>query len=219
MKNKWSAYLAAAMLGVVFNTSAALNLVTVDEQGNGSAFGNNMPGALWNPDPSPVANWVPQPWTFPDPKQTPWNGSVLVYQLPFLPTAGDVVLNEVGTAWSDVVRFLQYEDAQGLLKGLLVFYSDVGGPTGLPDGLADTPHAPVLLANWTSVNEVGPEGNNGASYTPLPGQPGYYVPVAGGPPVTYDLVSEVPEPATMIGGAMLLLPFAVSTIRILRRKN
>ena len=32
-------------------------------------------------------------------------------------------------------------------------------------------------------------------------------------------VSAVPEPTTMIAGALLLLPFGASTIRILRRKN
>ena len=209
------------MWGIVFNASAAMNIVTVDEHGNGRALGNPMPGALWNPDPSPVANWVPQPWTFPDQNQTPWNGSVLVYQLPFVPAAGDVILNETGTAWSDVVRFLQYEDTQKLVHGLLVFYSDVDLPPGLPDALADTPHAPVTLPTWLAINEVGAEGNSGAVYTPLPGNPGYYVPVAGGPAVTYNIISDgvVPEPTTMLAGALLLLPFGASTIRFIRKNR
>jgi hypothetical protein len=49
-----------------------------------------------------------------------------------------------------------------------------------------------------NLQEIGPEGNNGAIYTPSPGQPGYdpgFLP-------TYNFVSDgvVPEPGT----AMLL---------------
>jgi hypothetical protein len=35
----------------------------------------------------------------------------------------------------------------------------------------------------------------------------------------FDAVSPVPEPTTMIAGALLLLPFGASTIRVLRKRN
>ena len=33
------------------------------------------------------------------------------------------------------------------------------------------------------------------------------------------LIQSVPEPTTMIAGALLLLPFGVSTLRLLRRRT
>jgi hypothetical protein len=39
------------------------------------------------------------------------------------------------------------------------------------------------------------------------------------PPTTKVPSSVVPEPSTIIAGALLLLPFGVSTLRILRRKK
>jgi hypothetical protein len=37
--------------------------------------------------------------------------------------------------------------------------------------------------------------------------------------ITVSGVSAVPEPTTMIAGALLLLPFGASTLRILRKKQ
>ena len=41
---------------------------------------------------------------------------------------------------------------------------------------------------------------------------------AGGSSGDIDLHVAVPEPTTMIAGALLLLPFGASTLRILRKK-
>jgi hypothetical protein len=109
--------------------------------------------------------------------------SVLLYKLPFAATQGDVLLGD-SQVLGDVIRF------NG--DGTLIFYSD----TSPSDALADTVTRPGLFyANTDIILELGPEGNNGAFYTPLAGQPGS-VP---GAVVTYHFVSDgtVPEPATL----------------------
>ncbi len=114
-----------------------------DEQGNG-AFG---PGVL-APDPGPGG--LP---------------AVLTYHLPYAGLPGDVLLTDAdaGGAFLDVIRF------NG--NGTLLFYSD--NVDGF-DNLADTPSPPdALLPNQIRIPEVGPEGNNGALYTPTPNQPGF----------------------------------------------
>jgi hypothetical protein len=40
-----------------------------------------------------------------------------------------------------------------------------------------------------------------------------------GPNFQYDVVTPVPEPATILSGVLMLLPFGASTLRILRRKQ
>jgi hypothetical protein len=84
----------------------------------------------------------------------------------------------------DVVRF------NG--NGTLLFYSD---NTDGFDSPADTPSPPTALyPNQVNILEVGPEGNNGALYTPGPNDPGFD---PSGP--TYNLISDtpVPEPASI----------------------
>jgi PEP-CTERM motif len=87
-----------------------------------------------------------------------------------------------------------------------VFYSDNAEGS---DALADTGFPTASYANALTLTEVGPEGNNGITYTPLAGQPGFVAGAAG--PVTYVIVSDaaVPEPATLtllgLGAAGFLL--------------
>jgi len=122
----------------------------------------------------------------------------LTYRLPFAGVPGDVLLTDAdvaGNPFLDVIRF------NG--NGTLVFYSDnVGGV----DALADTPSPPTALyPNQVRIPEVGPEGNNGALYTPPPGGPGS---VAGAIGLQYNIISDVPEPglvALIVSGAGLLL--------------
>ena len=137
--------------------------MTVDENGNG--IGTVGLGFL-APDPGPGG--LP---------------SVLIYQLPFAATQGDVLSTVSDTG--DVIRF------NG--NGTLIFYSDnLGGV----DALGDTPTPPqALYTNLAFSTEVGPEGNNGFFYAPTVGQPGS-VP---GALVAYHFVSDgtVPEPATL----------------------
>jgi hypothetical protein len=116
--------------------------------------------------------------------------AVLTYALPYGGVAGDVLLTEgVGGPVLDVVRF------NG--NGTLLFYSD---DTDGFDSLGDTPAPPAALyANTVTTLEVGPEGNNGAVYTPAPGEPGFDAVFA----PTYNLLSDTnplsatPEPASV----------------------
>src|SRR5205823_12652805 len=104
--------------------------------------------------------------------------------------AGDLLLfdAELGLVL-DVIRFDPDENG-----GSLLFYSDnIGGF----DALADTPGPPgAFYTNTFTIPEVGPEGKNGATYTPIAGQPGFLAGAGG--PVTYIRHSETrPGPATL----------------------
>ena len=169
--------------------------VTVDEDGNG--IGTLGPGFL-APDPGPGGL-----------------GSVLTYDLQFFVTPGDVLLLDAGVPL-DVIRFNNSFFDSGVdiaaLDGspfTLVFYSD--SFDGF-DALADALTLPATLLNI--VAEVGPEGNNGAFYTPVEGQPGYVEEdggLTGIVGVTYHFVSDgtIPEPSSTallaLGLAMLVL--------------
>jgi hypothetical protein len=160
--------------------------IVVDENGNGrltNTAGANvaLPFALQNdPGPGGLAN-------------------VLTYSLVNPPglTAGDVLFSgEPGLVFGgDVVRFNPNQRCVDGSTGCLVFYSD-NIPTA--DSIGDTSGPPLALyPNTITVPETGPEGNNFAVYTPLPGQPGFVAGAAG--PVTYTLISDapVPEPSSL----------------------
>ena len=73
------------------------------------------------------------------------------------------------------------------------------------DALADTGFPIALYTNVVRASEVGPEGNNGFTYAPTAGQPGF----VSGFNVTYNVISDsVPEPASatlmLVGGGLLL---------------
>jgi hypothetical protein len=193
-----SRLLAAATIGLaaIAATSGASALVngaiqiSVDENGNGTINGFNgispLASALQNdPGPGGLTN-------------------VLTYDL-FNPpglVAGDVFLQDgVGGPIFDVIRFNPSEVGPGRGTGSLVFYSD---NTDGFDSRADTAGPPTAnYTNTITILEVGTEGNNGAIYTPLAGQPGFVAGAAA--PVQYDFVSDgtlVPEPGTW--GLMLL---------------
>src|ERR1017187_7686858 len=71
----------------------------------------------------------------------------------------------------------------------------------------------------TSTTQKITEGANGiALYTPTSGQPGFNN-GTGAAPFSYEFISSVPEPTTMIAGALLLLPLGASTLRILRKNR
>src|SRR5204863_701600 len=118
-------------------------LITIDEFGHG--IGTLGPGFIGN-DPGPGG----------------LNG-VLIYNLPFVGTQGDLFLLEPTGGGSDVLRF------NG--NSTVIFYSDnVGGA----DAPADTATPPgQFYTNLLQINEVGPEGNNGFFYVPVAGNPGF----------------------------------------------
>ena len=164
--------------------------IAVDENGNGSInFGGGpIPLAFTlAPDPGPAG--LPL---------------ALTYSLPFPGVIGDVLLFEPVTQQvSDWIRF------NG--NGTLVFYSDVPEGGEVPD-LADVGFPGLSYeGNLVVIPEIGPEGNNGATYTPLPGQPGYDPAVL----PRYTFISDIPEPGTMT----LVGMGVVGLLAISRRKK
>jgi hypothetical protein len=157
-------------------------VVQFDENGHLFINGAASPGGVLMPDPSGgiAAN-------------------VLVYQLPFFVNPGDVGLLEAGSTSqtpSDLVRFF---NAAGANTSEIIYYSDVESPNTDKD-LADT--GLPLSPNAIIIPENGPENNNGAVWTPLATQPGGF---PTGAQITYDIISDVPEPAF---GSLLLLGLA-----------
>lgn len=194
MKRKpvFAACAALAVLTVIPGFAAT---IAVDEDGHSlvSAIpGITSLGFALAPDPGPGGA-----------------ARTLTYILPFTTVIGDVIFvsaSDPGILFGgDVVRF----NGQ-----TLVFYSDTV-PGDLPESLADTPGPPgSLYTNVATAIETGPEGNNRALYTPSPNQPGFHL-LSDGTPVSYILISDVPEPRSalliMIGIGMLCV--------VPRRKN
>ncbi len=180
-------------------------LVTVDENGHGSVdllgLSVPLPGVLMA-DPGPGGL-----------------SSTLTYSLAGTPAliAGDVFLLEgaAGGGIQDVIRFNPAgTGGNPAYPPSLVFYSDnLGGA----DDLADTPSPPTsFYTNTVTISEVGPEGNNGAFYTPTPNQPGFVPGFA----VSYHFISDftpVPEPASVAFLAASVLTGAACLRR--RRKT
>lgn len=194
----------AGMLLLVGGAASAQQftvMVTVDENGNGTltnsaGFFSTLPFSI-APDPGPGG--LP---------------AVLTYGLLNPPglVAGDVLLQDgIGGPILDVIRFNPQENG-----GSLVFYSD---NTDGSDSLGDTPGPPTALYdNRITIQEIGPEGDNGAFYTPLAGQPGFVTGASG--PVTYHFISDsVPEPGSIAMIAGLGVTGSLFAVSRLRRRR
>jgi hypothetical protein len=177
-------------------------LVTIDEFGNGSYTTNGVTttftGVL-EPDPSGGLS-----------------GNVLVYTLPFsFAIAGDFYMTNsaeplpLSTA-SDVVRFWG--------PNHVIFYSDTNGV----DALADTGLPHFLMSTNIGLPEIGAEGDyqyaiRQAQYAGGIWDPGWVGPLGGGgPTVTYEFISDVPEPSVLALAGTGLAGFAWL---IRRRRN
>ena len=168
-------------------------LITMDEFGNGT-----IQFPLQPPNPLPGVMMAD-----PGPGGRP---NALTYNLLGPPNlvAGDLFLIEPGnTNFSDVIRFNPAGTGGNAgYPASVVFYSDNGDGVDAP---ADVGSPFAFYANQLFVQEVGTEGNNGYVYTPVAGQPGYVA----GFSVTYNILSDVPEPTTFamtgLGVAALII--------------
>jgi len=172
--------------------------ITVDEMGVGSVQrnGNSVPiSGFLTTDPGPGGLVGAQP-------------NVLAYHLPFAGTPGDVLLldGSQDNAPGDLLRF---NGNAGVL-----FYSDSADGVDARADLAPFPTA--FYTNVVRISEIGPDNSNGASYTPLPGQPGFD-PAAS---TTYQIVSDAPVPEASSGiGFGLILCLAGLTVGLRRYKT
>jgi len=194
-RNLSSVGIFSALLLVLASSALAQFTVTIRVDENGFATFTNSTGFFANlastngPDPGPGG--LP---------------NALTYNLLNPPglTAGDLLLFEPGSSnlLSDVIRFNPQQNG-----GSLVFYSDNFDGA---DALADTGFPTAFYANTLSALEVGSEGNNGFTYIPIAGQPGFVTGAAG--PVTYVIISDVPEP-----GSLALCGFGLCVAAIRKR--
>jgi hypothetical protein len=175
------------LMTLVANSVSAQS-VQLDEWGNGTSGGNPIPSSIGVDPTSGTAT--------------------LVYQLPFRVIPGDVVLSSTSTAGnvvSDIVRF-----DNNAIGGLAYFFSDL--PDENPAPPADVGIPSINAAqNPIFLNEIGPEGSNGAFYVPgSVSDPGFNT---NGVTATYNIISDsapVPEPsafALLGAGTILMLGF------------
>ena len=205
---RWTWLLLPAILFIFalpFNANAQgfSVTVTVNENGNGNL--TNTAGAS-----------IALPFSM---QQDPGPGGfpfALTYSLLNPPglVAGDVVLLEPGSLIiSDLLRFNPQETCAGGAVGCLVFYSDF---EDAPDALADIGIPTARYTNVLTLTEIGAEGNNGFTYTPTAGQPGF---VAGaGGPVTYIIRSDTPSTVPEVS-SLALLGFGFLGLGILFKKR
>ena len=172
-----AAFITASATSAFAQTN--LNLISLDENGNGFVNGARLSYTI-SPDPfSQIAT--------------------LQYFLPFAGATnrpGDLVLMETSGEISDILRF------DGV--GRVWFFSEREATDVPPFDLADVAVLPpVFTNNYVLIPEIGPEGQNGAHYFPLPGQPGWDQVYQ----FTYDIISDVvPEPgACLLAGLGALL--------------
>ena len=122
--------------------------------------------------------------------------SALTYNLLGPPSlvSGDLILNEVMNGlMSDTVRFNPAGTGSPAYPAILVFYSDIDADSAFQ--LADTGFPTSLYTNTVTVTETTLPGGGryGFLYTPSSGQPGFI----SGFSVSYEIVSDTPEPASL----------------------
>jgi len=185
----------AAITLVISHVNAApnTNLFMVDEFGGGLNLTENGQQTLFSTNAM-------------DPTGGLFNWPVLTFTLPFLGTAGDVLMHEPLQPGSPVLDVLRFDG-----QGHLIFYSD--NLDGF-DAPADTPGMPdPLLANTFDIVELGNATFAYGSYIPTTGQPGWD---ASAP--NYAFISEgvVPEPQV---SALLVTSLGVLGWARMRRKQ
>jgi hypothetical protein len=171
----------AFVLAATSATAQVTNLFSFDEFGKGNLRTNGVISAQMTyqlaPDPTGgLPNW-----------------NVLMYNLPFLGTAGDVLIQDPAQPGNPILDVLRFDGA----SHVIIYSDNIDGY----DAPGDTPGPPdPFLPNTIFAKEQGVDGVfSWADYTPTAGQPGWD---AGMTPNYYFLSDGmIPEP----GGAVLLL--------------
>ena len=140
----------------------------------------------------------------------PWNSYGTAQGFWDLGQSGSIVLSPLGNSTTSLQVF-QFVDTF-LYTGLLTYQINGVG-------------TPVLLT-FGQITQGGVEGGPPGSWQQWNAtfalNPGDYVTItapSGGAIIDRMALTVVPEPGTVIAGALLLLPFALSTIRVLRRNR
>jgi hypothetical protein len=216
---------AAVALGTAFSTSATIINIVVDEYGH---------GYVGLPDGKTILGGLGYSTTVADPFATAHTETVnltLSYALDpsWTITSGDIRADDSiqGPVRSDIWRFI---------NSRLYVYSDKDD-TDNPPALADV-GVPITMQSTTKyfASETDPLNAHPSGLSITPGangkvwnattsaDPGYISGSINGSDITgvnYYFISDgsvVPEPTTVLAGALLLLPFGASTLRILRKK-
>jgi len=185
------------LIGIIATSSLSMfaqtNQFTMDENGNGTFNGTPLTYSV-SLDPSTGM-------------------STLSYDLPFAGTPGVLIMTnnaESGSILSDLLVFdgnfhlFFYSDTEGGTNTSLIDLADVGIPTVVTNPGSIT----------VAIAEVGPEGNNGGIYAPAFNfQPGTDPTGVYGPNV-YNIISDVPEPATVVLSAL-----GAATLLLIRRRK
>jgi hypothetical protein len=183
------------LLGAGMQSVPAIT-ITVDEDGNGFVDGAPLSWTSTYADPGPGRRTAPFPLTYMLPAEfnTVQAGDIQLFEMdPVFEISDYLRFNPAGT--ENLVDHTVQQFAS------LVFYSNpADGVDSLADVLFPGNSYPVFLIFAEQGVEAGPNGY--WNYTPIPGQPGFVQ----GLDVTYNFISDVPEPgAGVIAGALVLL--------------
>jgi hypothetical protein len=165
-------------------------VITVDESGNGTYVFGNVTNTLFSTIGTDAISGL----------------TSLIYVLPFIPVAGDIILTDATGVGSDVLRF------GGSNK--MFFFSDVA-PGDLADSPADSGLPTIFLTNNVTFLEQGPEaGPNGYfGYNP-----GFTGPGGNSAGAIFNFISDpapIPEPGSL---ALLAGGLGIFGLRFWRRR-
>jgi len=231
------AVIQTAQAGIDYETSTTLanleansgNYLTVDSKVF-SGFSDNVTGAaVFDPTTTIVTASIGAGGV----DLLTWSTSITVTALPGTTAVGDVLLNYVVTSTGAPINEIDQNYTGGVGSGL--------GSITIAETVTAPGSATILGSTYLNIANTSEPAFNLNSSLPFISPPqqslavtkdigitavGYNASLA--PELGFVSISQVqqsfhqnpvPEPTTMISGALLLLPFGASTLRILRKKR